>query len=116
MFGAVCCRLAALPYCCEDPVMNGTLQIQRLKGPSSMIQDFSYQRQVFATLLDWKLSIWSCKDQKDSARKPMVSVPITRDTCILEDSEDCITITNGSCTWKINPEKDLKVSIRRSTG
>ena len=32
MFGAICCRLAALPYCCEDPVMSGNFQIQRLKG------------------------------------------------------------------------------------
>jgi len=107
MFGAICCRLAALPYCCEDPVMSGNFQIQRLKGPTS-IQDFSVKRQVFATLIDWKLSVWSCKDQKDSARKAMVSIPVTRDTCILEDSEDCITITNGSCTWIVNPEKDVK--------
>ena len=78
-------------------------------GPTS-IQDFSVKRQVFATLIDWKLSVWSCKDQKDSARKAMVSIPVTRDTCILEDSEDCITITNGSCTWIVNPEKDVKVS------
>ena len=57
------------------------------------------------------MSVWSCKDQKDSARKAMVSIPVTRDTCILEDSEDCITITNGSCTWIVNPEKDVKVSL-----
>lgn len=111
MFGAICCRLAALPYCCEDPVVQGELQVQRLKGPN-MIQDFqSHSKAVYASLMDWKLSFWSCKEQKESARKAMVSVPITRDTCILEQPDLGISITNETSTWSLQFEDKNMVNI-----
>ena len=104
MFGAICCRLAALPYCCEDPILNGTIQAQMSKGPPT-IHDFSQPKQFFASLMDWKLSLWTCKEQKESARKALVSIPVTRDTCILEENSNCLTITNENCTWKVDFEQ-----------
>lgn len=101
MFGAICCRLAALPYCCEDPVIEGEIQAQRISA-KNMIQDFQSQsKMVYASLMDWKLAFWSSKEQKESARKAMISLPISRDTCILEQSGNIVSITNESCTWKL---------------
>ena len=104
LFGAICCRLAALPYCCEDPVMTGTLFIQRLsskdsKESANTVVDFHNGKQVFASLMDWKLSIWNTKEQKESARKPVINIAITRDTCVLEEDNAKVTVTNEASTW-----------------
>ena len=100
MFGAICCRLAALPYCSEDPVMTGLLFIQKIRG-SQTVQDFREEKRCFGSLMDWKLSLWHSKEQKDSARKAMISIPISRDSCVLEENETSITITNDVNTWKL---------------
>ena len=101
MFGAICCRLAALPYCCEDPVMNGNIVVQSIKGNGNSVHDCRQPREVFASLLDWKLSLWGSESLKDSARKAYLSIPISRDTCILEENETNITITNECTVWRI---------------
>ena len=97
--------------------MSGNLKIKRLEHSTyKTIQDFSEERNVYGSLMDWKLSIWSSKDQKDCARKAMISIPITRDTCVLEDSENSLTITNESSTWKLifqSSDREFMVCIQQ---
>ena len=122
MFGALCCRLAALPYCCEDPVLQGTLSLmydsKASKVSANTVVDFSNPKLVFASLMDWKLSIWLSKDQKEAARRPVVVIPINRDCCILEKNEHEVSITSRceesdrSCTWKLIFEEDKENKVK----
>ena len=75
-FGQLCCRVAALPYCCEDEVISGAIGIRNYKGK---VQN------KWCRLLDWKLSFWNDKSQKEAARRPNNEIPINRNTCILEE-------------------------------
>ena len=77
-FGQLCCRVAALPYCCEDEVISGIIGIKNYNGKV---------RNRWCQLLDWKLSLWNDKSQKDSARKALIEIPVNRNTCILEEGE-----------------------------
>lgn len=117
MFGAICCRLAALPYCCEEPVLSGKLIIQRETDESkdesrNTVVDFTKPKSVFAQLMDWKISVWNSREQKESARRAVLSIPINKDTCILEKGDDEVTITNAdsyeSTTWKITFDEESK--------
>lgn len=118
MFGAICCRLAALPYCCEDPVLQGQIQIKydskASKSSANTVVDFTSAKGVFASLMEWKLSIWLSKDQKESARRPVLVIPINRDSCILEKNDLQLTITTRchetyvSSTWKLIFETEEK--------
>ena len=78
-FGQLCCRLAALPYCCEDDVICGTVGIEKYNGKVQT---------MWARLLDWKLSLWNDKSYKEAARKPNIEIPVNRDTCILEQGKN----------------------------
>lgn len=84
-FGHLCCRVAALPYCCEDEVISGLVGIQNYKGKI---------QQKWCQLLDWKLCIWNAKSQKEAARRPNIEIPVTRNTCILEEGKDISHIDN----------------------
>ena len=75
-FGQLCCRVAALPYCCEDEVISGIVGIRNNKG---RIQN------RWCRLLDWKLCLWNDKCQQDAARRPIIEIPVNRNTCILEE-------------------------------
>lgn len=118
LFGGICCRLAAMPYCCEEAVVSGQISLlqseQNSKESANTILDFSKPKSVFASLVDWKLSIWSSKSQKDSARRSILQIPIYRDTCILEKGATEITITNvapnteTSTTWTVTFDDDDK--------
>ena len=70
--------------------------------------------------MEWKLSIWLSKEQKESARRPVLVIPINRDSCILEKNELELTITTRchetyvSSTWKLifeTEEKENQVKI-----
>ena len=111
MFGAICCRLAALPYCCEDPVLQGKIQLKydtlASKASANTVVDFTTAKLVFGSLMDWKLSFWLSKEQKDSARRPVLVIPINRDSCILEKNDSVVSITtrcqetDRSSTWTL---------------
>ena len=96
MFGGLCCRIAAMPYCCEDPIVDGMVKI--FSEPSAS------KKLVFASLMNWRLSLWSSRDQKEAARRPFLQIPINRDTCVLEAEDSAISITNEASTWTIEPE------------
>lgn len=95
MFGGLCCRIAAMPYSCEEPVVAGQVKIS---GKQLIFKE------MYGTLMDWKLSIWNTKEQKDAARKPVYVIPISRDTCILENDDSSVSITNETETWIIQLE------------
>ena len=70
--------------------------------------------------MEWKLSIWLSKEQKESARRPVLVIPINRDSCILEKNDLELTITTrchetyDSSTWKLifeTEEKENQVKI-----
>ena len=70
--------------------------------------------------MEWKLSIWLSKEQKESARRPVLVIPINRDSCILEKNDLELTITTRchetyeSSTWKLifeTEEKENQVKI-----
>lgn len=106
MFGGLCCRIAAMPYSCEEPVVAGQVKIS---GKQLIFKE------MYGTLMDWKLSIWNTKEQKDAARKPVYVIPISRDTCILENDDSSVSITNETETWIIQLESsDHKVHTRNS--
>ena len=108
---AICCRLAALPYCCEDPVLQGKIQLKydtlASKASANTVVDFTTAKLVFGSLMDWKLSFWLSKEQKDSARRPVLVIPINRDSCILEKNDSVVSITtrcqetDRSSTWTL---------------
>ncbi len=99
----------------------GQVQLQqdqskdKSKVSANTVLDFTNaKREVFATLMDWKLSVWSSQDQKDSGRRPVVQIPIDRNSCILEKDSDLITVTNvdkdteESTTWILSFGDDDK--------
>ena len=101
MFGGLCCRMAAMPYSCEEPVVAGQVKIS---GKHIIFKE------MYATLMDWKLSMWNTKEQKDAARRPVYVIPISRDTCVLENDDSSVSITNETDTWIIQLESsDRKV-------
>ena len=105
MFGGLCCRMAAMPYCCEEPVMSGQVKIS---GKQVIFKE------MYASLMDWQLSIWNNKEQKESARRPVYVIPISRDTCVLENDDSAISITNEAQTWIVQLENsDDKVRRER---
>ena len=126
MFGAICCRLAALPYCCEDPVLQGKIQLKydtlASKASANTVVDFTTPKLVFGSLMDWKLSFWLSKEQKDSARRPVLVIPINRDSCILEKNDTVVSITtrcqetDRSSTWTlIFDEEDKENQVSQNT-
>ena len=126
MFGAIYCRLAALPYCCEDPVLQGKIQLKydtlASKASANTVVDFTTPKLVFGSLMDWKLSFWLSKEQKDSARRPVLVIPINRDSCILEKNDTVVSITtrcqetDRSSTWTlIFDEEDKENQVSQNT-
>ena len=67
-----------MPYCCEEEVLCGTLGIKRPAGDNAKVQ------KMFFRLMDWKLSLWNDVSHKEAARRPVVDIPVNRDTSILE--------------------------------
>ena len=39
---------------------------------------------MFCRLMDWKLSLWNDISHKEAARRPVIDIPVNRDTSILE--------------------------------
>ena len=71
-------------------------------------------KEMYASLMDWQLSIWNNKEQKESARRPVYVIPISRDTCVLENDDSAISITNEAQTWIVQLENsDDKVRRER---
>ena len=62
MFGGLCCRIAAMPYCCEEPIWEGLVSMSSKSSPK------------FASLMDWKLSLWNSPEQKVAARRPVLVI------------------------------------------
>ena len=101
LFGSICCRLSVQPYCCEEEVITGPLVISK----------HGKTKNVWGSLLDWKLSLWNDKSQKDSARHPLVEIPIIRETSLEEDrKESSLKITNNKFRWefKFDDEERMK--------
>ena len=77
LFGQVCCRMAAKPYCCEEEVLSGEIGLQKHGGGGKI-------HKMWSRLMDWKLSLWNDVSHKEAARRPAIDIPVNRDTCILE--------------------------------
>ncbi len=74
--------MAALPYCCEEEVLSGPLELVR---PSAKQQQSPLRTQpVWTSLLDWRLRLWTDRTQAEAARAPFDTVPVNRDTRIEE--------------------------------
>ena len=41
-------------------------------------------QKMFSRLMDWKLSLWNDISHKEAARRPVIDIPVNRDTSILE--------------------------------
>jgi len=89
LFGQVCCRMAAMPYCCEEEVLCGTVGVKRPNVTSS-----GKVQKMFCRLMDWKLSLWNDISHEEAARRPVIDIPVNRDTSILEKGSNSITLTN----------------------
>ena len=74
LFGQICCRMAAKPYCTEEEVLSGEIGVKK-QGK---------QVKMWSRLMDWKLSLWNDLSHKESARRPIIDIPVNRDTYILE--------------------------------
>jgi len=90
LFGQICCRMAAKPYCCEEEVLSGQIGLVKSPQSSGKVQPHL----MWSRLMDWKLSLWNDLSHKESARKPAVDIPVNRDTHILEKGDNCIKLTN----------------------
>jgi len=104
LFGQVCCRLAAMPYCCEEDVLSGALSLRR---PST-----GKVQKMFSRLMDWKLSLWNDVSHEEAARRPVIDIPVNRDTSILEKGTNCISLTTKigedqpAKTWELVFDED----------
>lgn len=90
LFGQICARLAALPYCCEEEVLSGILTMRR-NGKL---------REMWSSLIDWKLCLWKDKSNKDAARMPDLEIPVTRNTQIQDSGDDILSIANKKIRWE----------------
>ncbi len=72
LFSDFCCRLAAQPYCIDEEALCGRLVLKRKAKAESF----------WATVVGWKLRLWTDKDQKDANESPLLEIPVTRDTAI----------------------------------
>ena len=93
LFGQVCCRLATLPYCCEEEVLSGSLAMARgvdssKKPAGSKVRNSKTERRMWASLMDWKLSLWDEKKDKESGKAPELEIPVTRETQIKDQGID----------------------------
>ncbi len=55
---------------------------------------------VWASLMDWKLSLWTDRTQKEAARNPFLKININRDAAIADIGE----ATNNYATKFVKPE------------
>ncbi|XP_052250591.1 rhotekin-like isoform X2 [Dreissena polymorpha] len=76
LFGHYCCRLAALPNCLVQPVVNGYLSLRE-------DDDLAKWRRYWCILKNLQLSCWSAPDDVD-VTAPLVTVPVTKNTQISE--------------------------------
>ena len=72
LFSQFCCRLAAMPYCCEEEVLAGNVKLRK----ELKMQSF------WAVLMGWKMSLWTDKSLKDAARSAYAEIQVNRDTRI----------------------------------
>jgi hypothetical protein len=94
LFGQFCCRLAALPYCCEEEVLSGHLSLKRNAGQTT---------ELWAALSDWKLSLWTERERQEEANAFLV-IPINRDTRIEDEGHDTLTIINRKIPFEFHFE------------
>ena len=90
-----------------EPVIQLKYDTLASKASANTVVDFTTAKLVFGSLMDWKLSFWLSKEQKDSARRPVLVIPINRDSCILEKNDSVVSITtrcqetDRSSTWTL---------------
>ena len=85
LFGQFCFRLAALPYCCEEEVIAGPLKLTLAKNNSV---------ELWASLTNWRLSLWTDKSLKENLKPAYLVVDVNRDSVIRDDGRESLTI-NG---------------------
>ena len=95
LFGQFCCRLAALPYCCDEEVLSGPLS---LKG-----KDGKVAHSLWGSLSDWKLSLWTHHKLQNSG-VPFLVIPINRDTRIGDSGDRSLTVTNKKIPFEFDFE------------
>jgi len=95
LFGQFCCRLAALPYCCEEEVLSGLLFLNEESGKGA--------QSLWGSLSDWKLNLWTDRKLQDSA-SPYLVIPINRDTRIEDSRSNTLTVTNKKIPFQFNFE------------
>lgn len=95
LFGQFCCRLAALPYCCEEEVLSGPLCLKGKSGKAA--------HSLWGSLFDWKLSLWTDKNFLDSGSSFLV-IPINRDTRIEDSGDHTLTVTNKKIPFEFDFE------------
>ena len=83
LFGQFCHRLASLPYCCEEEVLSGDVELVRQGCQTKSVH-------MWASLMDWHLSLWTSRAHKDAARQAFIRVPVNRDTSIIDNGEMAI--------------------------
>lgn len=82
LFGQLCCRLATLPYCCEEEVLAGSLCLAVGSSSSSSKIVDEGERVMWGVLFDWKLALWNEKVDKERGKAPELEIPVTRETQI----------------------------------
>ena len=95
LFGQICCRLAALPYCCEEEVLSGPLSLKGKNGKSA--------HSLWGSLFDWKLSLWTEKKLQDSG-SPFLVIPINRDTRIEDAGDHTLIVINKKIPFEFDFE------------
>ncbi|XP_052443391.1 rhotekin 2b isoform X1 [Carassius gibelio] len=95
LYGNMCCRLAAQPFCMTQVVMCGKLRIRSESNPVDW-------RDVYGVLSGSLLKCYQQQDDTDSLETPLFTIPINKDTCVNATKSDpalhahSITITNQS--------------------
>ena len=88
-FDQFCFRLAALPYCCEEEVVSGALELLAMQT----------RTRLWASLSNWRLSLWTDKSLKDAGRRAYLIIDVTRESAISDRGKDTLTITNRGRPW-----------------
>ncbi len=68
---------------------------------------------MWASLLDWRLRLWTDRAQAESARAPFDAAPVNRDTRIEEVGDDVLSLTTSGRAWRFRFPAEDKENMHR---
>ncbi|XP_047229379.1 rhotekin-like isoform X2 [Girardinichthys multiradiatus] len=81
LYGNMCCRLVAQPLCIIQTVISGTLKFK-------LEEDVDHWENFYCVLIGQTLLCYRCQEDLESEGKPLLVIPITKDTRVCMSEGD----------------------------